>query len=123
MSRRKYTLRWSCAEEGCREFDFSEVSYKADYIDAQRRQRANPWKCLRHDHPEAVLSPTNRERTFVITSGKSERHPHLDNLFWDRPFTTGFTSGPGFKAYADDFPEGTKIIVTTRVELPEERAQ
>ena len=45
---------------------------------------------------------------------------HLDGLFWDK--RQGFTYGPGFKAYASDFPPGTKLIVTARIELPSEES-
>jgi len=30
----------------------------------------------------------------------------------------GFVSGPGFKAYAKDFPPGARLIITARIELP-----
>ncbi|AYD83936.1 hypothetical protein SEA_GETALONG_76 [Gordonia phage Getalong] len=36
--------------------------------------------------------------------------------FWARH---GFVTGPGFKAWADDFPAGTTLIVTAEVVLPE----
>lgn len=45
---------------------------------------------------------------------------YLDGLFWDK--RQGFTYGPGFKAYASDFPPGTKLIVTARIELPAEES-
>ncbi|GAA0720209.1 hypothetical protein GCM10010199_25560 [Dactylosporangium roseum] len=31
---------------------------------------------------------------------------------------SGFTFGPGFKAHADDFPEGTRLVITAQVLLP-----
>lgn len=50
----------------------------------------------------------------------------LPGLFWlpeGGAHGSGFTHGPGFKAHADDFPEGTRLTVTTRIEIPEEPAR
>jgi hypothetical protein len=43
-------------------------------------------------------------------------------LFWVAPekhLKSGFTFGNGYKAYANDFPEGTKLTVTASIELPD----
>lgn len=111
MSRRGYTLRWTCAHEGCREQYYSVVDYKADYQAAWKRQSEKPWRCLRHDGRGDVLSPTN---TCVRTEVPMTVMYHRQ--FWDRH---GFVHGPGFKAWADDFPEGTTLIVTAEAVLPE----
>ncbi len=39
-----------------------------------------------------------------------------DLLFFDGKF--GFVHGDGYKAYASDFPEGTKLIVRAEIILP-----
>lgn len=50
------------------------------------------------------------------------KNEFLDGLYWtaegERP-GSGFTYGPGFKAFGRDFPEGTKLIVTAEVVLPD----
>lgn len=76
------------------------------------------WRCTRHRVPEEVLSPTNLERQKVLVCQQSENHPDLIKRFWNG--TNGFVFGDGYKAYADDFPEGTKLIVTAKIELPKE---
>lgn len=46
----------------------------------------------------------------------------LPGLFWlpeGGAHGSGFTHGPGFKAHANDFPEGTRLTVTTRIDMPE----
>lgn len=53
----------------------------------------------------------------VLVAGKSKKYPNLAGLFWDDG--SGFTHGTGYKAYADDFPPGTRLIITARIELPE----
>lgn len=35
--------------------------------------------------------------------------------FWEHQ---GLVTGPGFKAWADDFPEGTTLVVTVEAVLP-----
>ncbi|MFK5282653.1 hypothetical protein ACI3PL_24120, partial [Lacticaseibacillus paracasei] len=37
-------------------------------------------------------------------------------MYWDSG--SEFAHGPGFKAWAADFPEGTRLIVTVRIETP-----
>lgn len=47
----------------------------------------------------------------------------LVGRFWGPPGdvgTQGIAVGPGFQALADDFPPGTRLVVTARVELPEQ---
>jgi len=48
---------------------------------------------------------------------------YLDGLSWVAPEgvaagKSGFVSGPGFNAHANDFPEGTRLTLTVSVELP-----
>jgi hypothetical protein len=73
------------------------------------------WFCVRHTNSDEVLSPANRVRTIEWENldGPGEKR------YWgvDRP-GSGFMSGPGFKAYADDFPPGTKVRVTAELILP-----
>jgi hypothetical protein len=122
MSRRTYTIPLRCAESGCRESSVCEAIGRDEYAEARDRYARNPWRCSRHRNPERVLSPDNLERTAVCISGKSKRYPDLDSRFWETPEYDGcgVIDGPGFKAFANDFPPGTRLIVTARIELPEE---
>lgn len=44
----------------------------------------------------------------------------LPGLFWmGEGYSSGRISGPGFKAWADDFPEGTRLTITARIEVPD----
>lgn len=58
-------------------------------------------------------------REHVLTA---TRLPHLpEHLFWiasDEKSGSGLTFGPGFKAFAKDFPEGTRLVITARIEAP-----
>lgn len=128
MSRREYTIRLICAHEGCRETSFTTASTRREEAEIRKRYREQQYRCVRHTNPEEVLSLDNLERTATIVAQKVEYKParvlpgagevqYLDGLFWSG--RSGLTHGPGFKAYASDFPEGTRLIITARIELPE----
>lgn len=106
----RYTLRKVCAEPGCKEIAF--FGY-----DTQRELRASTyrsrdWLCTRHAYPDEVLSAWNPTTEHVMVSKRGA----ADRLYWNG--SSGFTFGPGFKAFADDFPEGARLVVTAHVELP-----
>lgn len=115
MSLKEKTATFRCAEPGCREhglFSYRTQEESRSLADEFR----NGWRCSRHRNPEAVLSAENPERVTVLEAIAAGNG--ATGLFWDG--MNGFSFGPGFKAWAKDFPEGTKLIVTARIELPEE---
>lgn len=121
-SRYAGTMRITCTD--CTESTFYQVSTLADRQRIAANQKRNPWRCKRHRNPEQLLSPTNTDRTHVLTAERSKKFPDLTGLFWrDQNAAdafSGYTYGPGFSAIADDFPEGARIVITYHVELPEE---
>lgn len=105
----------NCAEPGCRERAFYEVrTMKED-----RELRSKPWRCMRHTRPEEVLSPENATRTQTL-----EVYERPYGKFWrrvgDKHGGTGFTHGPGFKAFAADLPVGAKLIVEAHLAVESE---
>jgi hypothetical protein len=118
MTRREYTIRYACAVTGCSENYRTVADTRALERDIRDRYAKHPWRCTRHTYPDEVLSTSNSTRTTVLTAERSKRYPDLSDLFWSEG--SGFQHGPGFKAYAKDFPPGTKLIVTARIELPED---
>jgi hypothetical protein len=68
-----------------------------------------------------VLGDSNRKRVVEAHAKRSAKHPDMKHLFWhgDGFVCSGIISGPGFLAYADDFPEGTVIRVTAEIIEPE----
>jgi hypothetical protein len=124
VARRGGTARFRCAESGCTEAAFYDYSSRADYARLHREQVERPWKCTRHRNPEQVLTPTNTTRTVVLTAEKSKRFPDLTKLFWregdDADVGSGYTFGPGFRAHADDFPEGSRLIITITADVAKE---
>jgi hypothetical protein len=117
VTRREVTHRATCAEPDCAESAFWTYDNQADRRDHLRRLAESPWRCTRHTQPGEVLSIDNAERSHVLTA---TRLPHLpDHLFWmtdGAKSGSGFVFGPGFKAFAKDFPEGTRLVITVRVE-------
>ncbi|AYF29287.1 hypothetical protein CSH63_17810 [Micromonospora tulbaghiae] len=100
-----------------------EYDSQRERQESDRWRRDHPWRCYRHTNEDEVLTPTNAERSTVLTAVKvSYDGRALPGLFWQadggRP-TMGLLHGPGFKAIAGDLPEGTRLIVTARIELPE----
>jgi hypothetical protein len=111
MSRRVYTINLQCAEPGCRERSFTEADTLREEREVRARYAKNPYRCYRHDQPDEVLSLTNTETTATLTVEQKSSGRYWGNC--------GIEHGPGFRAIAKDFPPGTKLIVTARIELPE----
>lgn len=127
MARRVYYSQPQCAHEGCPMRALYEFTSRREQSEHYRRQQEHPWRCTRHRAPEEVLSAENAERTQTLVSYETDfgmgRRAHR---FWATPENAeakksgnGICHGPGFKALAEDFPPGTRIIITARVELPE----
>ncbi|MEV4672813.1 hypothetical protein AB0K34_14245 [Actinomadura sp. NPDC049382] len=120
-----------CAEIGCHETTFYTYTSQREYAEIMQEQQRRPFKCTRHRDPGQVLRPDNRERTHVLVARRlPSRSSHaraggaewLPGLFWveeGKESGSGFAFGPGFKTHASDFPEGTRLVVTAHVELPD----
>lgn len=88
---------------------------RAARLDLERFwKEVREWKCSRHRNPDRTLNADNTETRAVVVAGKSDGCG--DRLFWGH---SGIIHGPGFVAHADDFPEGTRLVVTARIEAPE----
>jgi hypothetical protein len=127
VSRRR-THRQACTHTGCRACRDIEYTARRDL------DTVSPtWKCRKHDKPDEYLTVSNPEQTAVL-----ELHPKyrtdmhgqqaLLGLFWGPEGEPGgahhgIVSGPGFWADAKNFPPGTRLIVTARIELPDAEAR
>lgn len=111
MARRAQIMRFKCGHPGCEEHGRYEYTGRDEATRLQRSYYPDKWRCVRHTRPDEVLSATNHSRTVEMCVFEE---PH--GKFWgiDRP-SNGFVHGPGFKAYAEDFPAGTVIRVTVEV--------
>jgi hypothetical protein len=114
----KYTIQLKCIHPGCKEWSFYNYSTKKDYLDAKKRRAGDGWKCIRHSD-DRLLTKEKLTATKTFIADKSSRFPNLDGLYWND--SSGFASGSSWKAFADDFPPGTKIIETVQVILPKDQ--
>ncbi len=114
---RRYSGRFECVEPMCQEVAHYEYSTRRDQTEAYKRYHKTPWRCIRHSQPQEVLSLANPKRATEIVSKRHFTDSGADIGLYFNSF--GFVHGPGFKVFAKDFPEGTKLIVTAEIVLPE----
>ncbi|WP_393057690.1 hypothetical protein [Streptomyces sp. LN549] len=123
MARRRSITR-TCATTGCRETSFVEYTARRDIADLPAK-----WQCYRHSKPNEVLSADNPEthttlalHPSYITGYDRNDPPKLIGHFWGpadaEKGNHGIVQGPGFRAIAADYPPGTRLIITARLELP-----
>lgn len=111
MGRPKQTVRVRCGHEGCAEWTFYEAYNRAHAADLGRRYGGGRWLCVRHSQPNEVLSAEN-----LKTVREAVAAPIHGRLYWSGGSASAF--GPGFKAFAGDFPPGTVLRVTAEIILP-----
>jgi hypothetical protein len=107
--KRQYRAVACCGEPGCTEKETRTYSSQREY--AQDYNSRITYKCIRHSKPAEVLLPNNLQKEITLVNVK---HPH--GKFWGGH--SGFIHGNGYMAFASDFPEGTKLTITARIELP-----
>lgn len=111
---KKHHRQVHCPHEGCSEI--GHFFYETIRDCRESKGERERWKCTRHRHPEEVLSLDNLVReTISISENKHTDKGAYIGVYWNGQ---GFVFGTGYKAYAEDFPVGTKLIVTARIELP-----
>jgi hypothetical protein len=132
VSRREYRATFRCAGGTCRETVTYVCETRAEQDGAYKRNAGKAWKCSRHRDPDANLRPGNESTRHVLVASRVDYAPDprrpgerkfLDGLYWlpegAERAGSGLTHGPGFNAHASDFPEGTRLTVTTQIEMPE----
>ena len=102
----------------CPEVGRFSYGHRDEGMDLERRYGGGKWRCVRHTDPEAVLSPSNLTREVTFTLGPSPNGPGLYWLPSHGGLVSGFTHGPGWKAFREDFPEGTVLRVRVEAVLP-----
>jgi hypothetical protein len=118
-TRRGYTVRCVCSHPGCNETSFYHYDTQREVREgtAAKQARAGTWLCVRHTEPDEVLSAANPTTSQVLVSVELEH-----GRFWRKEgqerVVSGFVFGNGYKAYAKDFPPGTRLIVTATLEFP-----
>lgn len=124
---RTYTMTLRCAEPGCRETSLCETESRREEAEAYARYAKYPYRCFRHIKPDEVLSVDNPATEAALTVHQTYRTNYRGEtapagIYWgvtpDKA-SNGILYGPGFRAIAKDFPPGTRLIVTARLEFPD----
>lgn len=126
MARREYTIELTCAEPGCREHSFAVAETRQEERDARARYAKHPYRCVRHMSPGEVLSAEEPNRSITLTVIEVHRkdyrgEDYVLGLYWGRDAESahhGFVYGDGYKAFARDFPIGTRLTINVAIELP-----
>lgn len=114
MNRRPSLVRFACGHPDCSEFVRYEADNRAHSIELQKRYGSGQWKCIRHTSPNEVISEANMKTVEELTVFQE---PH--GLYWGKEKAwNGFSHGPGFKAFAEDFPVGTVLRITAEIVFP-----
>lgn len=114
----KTTRRVKCQEPTCSEWANYTYDTRAEAREADLRRVKYPWKCGEHSDPARNLSMERLEvsKTFTNKNVMFRETDQVLGMFFDGHF--GLMTGNGFRAKANDFPEGAKLIITARIELP-----
>lgn len=109
--RQSLTASFGCGEAGCAETGHFSYSRRDGYAELYDRHGAGRWRCIRHYRPDDVLSPARPAREVAFVLGPVGDAP---GLYWvpenSTRMASAFASGPGWKAFASDFPAGTRIV-------------
>jgi len=118
MPRPRPTAIVQCTEPGCREVSMRVYDNRTEQREDSKSHKS--YKCLKHARPSEVLSPERRTITTELVNQPGSMSLIKDKCFWGEPGLprSGFVYGPGFKAFAGDFPIGTVLRITATVELP-----
>ena|SRR5690606_19499113 len=116
MAKRENYYKVKCTHEGCNEVGIYNYSSQRELKQLCEKYNKN-WTCVRHSDPEEVLSIDNKITTEVLIVKK-----HNGFNYWQKEknigtekLQSGFQYGNGYKAYANDFEEGTKLIITAEL--------
>ena len=112
----KRTIIVRCGVKGCKNGAHYEAQNQKEAREIIEQYGNGKYRCAKHTNPEKLLSLDRKKITSIQIAEKSKKYPNLDGLYWNDG--SGFIFGPGFKAFADDFPAGTKLIVTAEIMLP-----
>ena len=114
MARREWPLHFMCGHDGCKESANYRYQTRRDMMESfeLKHYSHGRWRCVRHSRPDEVLSASNPETRIEMVVEAKDHGRYFGSQ--------GFVFGPGFKAFAKDFPPGARLIVSARLVIPEE---
>lgn len=99
------THRINCAETDCREFGLFEYANRREFA-----QLPKTFRCARHKAADEVLGAGRMVTRCVLVNQEKD-----GSRYWNG--TSGIVFGPGFRAFAADFPVGARLVVRAEIEL------
>jgi hypothetical protein len=121
MTKRGGVLQFRCKAEGCRESALISYDSKREAAELRARPYYIDYRCTRHSTPDKVLAPESGARQVVLVCAEETY-----GRFWRAEGETtggnGFSFSEAHKAWAKDFPPGTRLYVTAYVVTPEQAA-
>lgn len=116
--KRQITLNVKCSQDGCREYAHYECSSRREYSELYERKKN--WLCNRHSSPNEVLSLENTDAKQVLFVAETQigKFWQLEKDFGTSKMQSGFQYGNGYRAWAKDFPVGTKLIISAQIIKP-----
>lgn len=123
--KKQYSRTLKCSHEGCGDVEYYTFNTQRELADHYKR--ISTYTCVRHKNPLSVLGINNlTTSTKLVCKIKLMDDGNPLGKFWQEEVDFGtnkvssaFQYGNGYKAYANDFPEGTEIVVTASVSLPD----
>lgn len=118
MSKPRHTLYRRCEYEGCGDTGIVECSSAKERLS----ELAKPYRCAKHAEPSRLLTTKDRTKRMVLIAQRACWDANNSKgLFWGEQsghLGSGYVFGPGFCADANDFPIGTRLVVTATIEEP-----
>lgn len=111
MGSRSRTTTLRCTWPDCRETSLYEYDNQREYAEIHARRTTH--RCLRHRNDLAdVLAQDNRAVSTELVIVQKDH-----GRFWGTltKAVQGLVTGPGFQAWARDFPVGTRLRITAEV--------
>jgi hypothetical protein len=119
--KRKINLKIHCQHPECKELKWHEFSSQKEMRKSYEYAHQDNWYCQRHNGTNLNLENLYKTDVTTLYAEKSKQYPKLDQLFWREDkkddVGSGFRYGDIWNAYAFDFPEGTKLVVSTTVQI------
>lgn len=120
----------TCHTDGCRKTTSFAYDSQREAKELLRTHYYTTWKCPRHSNPERYLTQDNPANQVVLvatdgyyTNYKGEEK-RTGRYWYPQGATTGSGNAVEFSAahYADaeNFPPGTRLVITAYTETPEQ---
>lgn len=119
MAKREYTVNVQCIHPDCKEWGHYGYSTRKEQSKGYERHNRK-WKCMRHTNPNTLLTLDLLKTKVKLKCIQKEHGKYWQSEidFGSESCISGFQFGNGYKAYADDFPEGTILTISTKITLP-----